>query len=304
MARAEKDGALAATALDSLALVLTAQDKYPEAVAAWDEAATLATRAKAPGIAVRARKNKADAALAARAFTDAQHWAEAAAKAAKPCRTATTKPSLSWARAGFYSASSSRPRSTKTPCACAPSSQRSRRQNRHRHRRPPRAFLRPRYQGALYEFEKKLDEAATLTRRALALAQQAQTPDGIYRWQWQNARLLAKQGQRDAAIEAYRRAVKTLENIRNDVAIRSGNRNARSSFREAVGALYTELADLLLQRADTLKDPAEIQALLREARGTSELLKSAELEDYFQDDCVSLLKSKTKTVENISRRPP
>jgi hypothetical protein len=48
--------------------------------------------------------------------------------------------------------------------------------------------------GALYEFEKKFDDAGTLTRRALALAQQKQTPDAIYRWQWQGARLLAKQG--------------------------------------------------------------------------------------------------------------
>ena len=41
-------------------------------------------------------------------------------------------------------------------------------------------------------------------------------------------------------------------------------------------------------------------ALLREACDTAELLKAAELEDSFQDDCVNLLKSKTKKVETIS----
>ena len=43
-----------------------------------------------------------------------------------------------------------------------------------------------------------------------------------------------------------------------------------------------------------------MQALLREARETAELLKAAELDDYFQDDCVNLLKSKIKKVEAIS----
>ena len=156
------------------------------------------------------------------------------------------------------------------------------------------------YQGALYEFEKRNADALTLTRRAVFAAQQAGSPDALYRWQWQSGRLLAKQNERDQAIETYRRAVTTLQSIRNDVSIRYGNRNARSSFREAVGGIYFELADLLLQRADALKDGEEAQALLREARDTAELLKAAELEDYFQDDCVNLLKSKTKKVESIS----
>lgn len=158
------------------------------------------------------------------------------------------------------------------------------------------------YQGALYEFEKKHTEALALTQRALALAQQAQSPDALYRWQWQAARIMAKEGARDPAIEGYRRAVASLQSIRNDIAIRYGNMNARSSFREAVGAIYTELADLLLQRAVAEPDDGEQQKLLREARSTAELLKAAELEDYFQDDCVSLRKQLTKNIENIDER--
>ena len=156
------------------------------------------------------------------------------------------------------------------------------------------------HQGSLYEFEKKLPEALALTRRALELAQRTQSVDSLYRWQWQSGRILASQGERDTAIDAYRRAVATLEGIRNDVAIRHGNRNAGSSYRQVVGAVYYELADLLLQRADGIKDAAEFQTVLREARATAEALKSAELEDYFQDDCVNLLRSKQRNVENLS----
>ena len=40
--------------------------------------------------------------------------------------------------------------------------------------------------------------------------------------------------------------------------------------------------------------------MLLEARDSAELLKSAELEDYFQDECVNLLKSKITKVETVS----
>jgi CHAT domain-containing protein len=64
-----------------------------------------------------------------------------------------------------------------------------------------------------------------------------------------------------------------------------------------VGDVFLELADLLLQRADGLRDSAAAVQCIREAQDTCERLKSVELEDYFQDDCVHLLQSKRKTVE-------
>ncbi len=156
------------------------------------------------------------------------------------------------------------------------------------------------HQGELYEYERKLPEALALTRRALAISQRLRAADSLHRWQAQSGRILGKQGDRDGAIEAYRQARVTLETIRNDVAIRYGNRHTGSSYRKAVGAVYYELSDLLLQRADGMKD-AELQGVLREARATAESLKSAELEDYFQDDCVDLQRSKQRIVENLSK---
>jgi len=156
------------------------------------------------------------------------------------------------------------------------------------------------YSGHLYEQEKKYDTAQTLTRRALFLAQQAQAPDILYLWEWQTARLDAAQGHREEAIAGYQRCIRILDTIRNDLSNRLGNANARSSFREAAGEVYFGLADLLLQRVDGMRDEATVQAALKEARDTCETLKAVELEDYFQDDCVSLLKAKTKGVEAVS----
>ncbi len=64
--------------------------------------------------------------------------------------------------------------------------------------------------------------------------------------------------------------------------------------------MYFQLADLLLQRADSAANAADLDKMLLEARDSTELLKSAELEDYFQDECVNLLKSKITKVETVS----
>jgi CHAT domain-containing protein len=63
--------------------------------------------------------------------------------------------------------------------------------------------------------------------------------------------------------------------------------------------LYYELADLLLTQAKAATDPKQQQLLLREARDTVEGLKAVELEDYLCDECVDVLKSKTRAVETI-----
>lgn len=154
--------------------------------------------------------------------------------------------------------------------------------------------------GELYEGETRSQEALKLTREALSLAQKARSEDALFRWEWQAGRLFARLDNRDEAIGAYQRAITHLEGIRHDVALGFGNANRNSSFREAVGPLFYQLADLLLQRSAGATDLAQTQASLREARDTVELLKSAELVDYFQDDCVNLLKSKTTGIEGIS----
>jgi CHAT domain-containing protein len=156
------------------------------------------------------------------------------------------------------------------------------------------------YEGELYEVEKKYDEALTLTRKALVLAQELKSPDALYRWEWQTGRLLHAKHNDEAAIAAYHRAVETLQSIRHDVALRYGNPNAHSSFRDVAGAMYFQLADLLLQRADSAANAAALDKTLLEARDSAELLKTAELEDYFQDQCVNLLKSKITKVETVS----
>src|SRR5262249_51701089 len=105
------------------------------------------------------------------------------------------------------------------------------------------------YLGEMYEQDGQLDSARQLTRRAIFAAQEAQRPEALYRWEWQSGRLFKKQGDSDAAIAAYRRALQTLQSIRSDLSASYGNRPGHLTFRESEGPLFYELADLLLIQA-------------------------------------------------------
>ncbi len=156
------------------------------------------------------------------------------------------------------------------------------------------------YLGRLYEQAGRVDEALELTRRALQLAQRVSAPEISYKWQWQTGRLLAAKGDRDAAIQSYRRAAFTLQSIRSDLLTTYQRSNA--SFREQIGPLFLELADLELQRAVSLDDANARADSLRKVRDTIEILKGVELSDYFQDDCVAALKSRTVGIDQIADR--
>ncbi len=296
-AQAGRKTALAAIISNNLGILLTEQGRTKEALEAFQEA----VRDGDAELAAKAERNMADAAFVAGDYAGVERYAGQAVKTAAAMADGHEKAYLFIGVAGllqrvFVAApehkNSLRGQALKLDQEAASMAGKtgdSRAQ----------AFALG-SQGALYEFEKRNTEALALTRRAVFAAQQAHSPDALYRWEWQAGRLLAKLGERDAAIQAYRRALGTLQSIRNDIAITRGTPGAQSSFREAVGGVYFELADLLLQRADGTKEDSEVQPLLREARDTAELLKAAELEDYFQDNCVNLLKSKIKKVENLS----
>lgn len=154
------------------------------------------------------------------------------------------------------------------------------------------------YQAQLRQDAGQAREALSGYRQAVFIAQQIDAPELLYRWQWQIGRLLHAQGNEDGAILAYQQAVASLQRIRPDFTARHAG--SSSSFRAQVGDAYLELADLLLQRAARQADRAARQADLLAARDTMEELKTAEVKDYFEDDCVSALQSRTVALD----RPP
>lgn len=154
------------------------------------------------------------------------------------------------------------------------------------------------YLGHLYETEFRMDEALQLTRRALFVAQSVDTPESLYRWQWQLGRLLAATGQLDNAITSYRQAASTLQPIRVEIAQVSSE--GPIAGQDSIKPLFFELADLLLQRASLTDGEKAAQGYLLAARDAIEAYKTAELRDYFKDDCVDAARAKLTTFDRLS----
>jgi CHAT domain-containing protein len=142
--------------------------------------------------------------------------------------------------------------------------------------------------GHLYEIKQRYIEALALTRRAIFMEQNSEI---LYRWQWQLGRIFKKLSKTHEAIKAYKQAEHTLqaecrlEKIRKPLTI--GYRNTIKSFRERIGVIYFELADLLLR-----------QKRFREAIDVIENFKKVELEDYFDSYC-SFLKQENLLKKGI-----
>ncbi|MFZ2725331.1 MAG: CHAT domain-containing protein [Methylococcaceae bacterium] len=149
------------------------------------------------------------------------------------------------------------------------------------------------YQAYWHELQQHWQQAQQLTAQAADAAQRANALESLYLWEWQAARLHVAQQQQAAGLAAYRRAVFDLQQVRQDLA-------SSQSFREQISPLFLGLADLLLKKAAVTSNTEDKQALLQEARATVEKLKTAELQDYFQDRCVANFKEKSQGLEQVA----
>ncbi|MEW6493436.1 MAG: CHAT domain-containing protein [Cyanobacteriota bacterium] len=129
--------------------------------------------------------------------------------------------------------------------------------------------------GELYELTQQLSTAQELTQQALLLAEEIQSPDIRYRWEWQLGRLWEKQGETKNAIAAYQEAVKTLKSVRSDLL--TINSDVQLSFRDNVEPLHRKLVDLLL-RTEGNAQPS--QDNLKRATEVIDSLRLAELENF------------------------
>ena len=156
------------------------------------------------------------------------------------------------------------------------------------------------HRGHLYELDRRYDETLLLTRLAIGYAQQVHAPESLYQWEWQLGRVLRAQDKIDQAILSYQRAADLVQTLRPEMA--AGTALRAASFREASGRLYFELADVLLRRSSSITSQQEAQPYLLKAREAIELFKTAELRDYFADECVDALQTHQTKLEDVSRQ--
>jgi CHAT domain-containing protein len=100
-------------------------------------------------------------------------------------------------------------------------------------------------------------------------------------------------GAKEQAIAAYEQAIATLQSIRGDIV--AANQELQFDFREQVEPVYRELMELLL---DSSASGVKSQPSKGEASPVSrvvdilELLKLAELQNFFGDECVQVALAK------------
>jgi CHAT domain-containing protein len=135
----------------------------------------------------------------------------------------------------------------------------------------------------LYEDEGRAEEALQLTSEAIFLAQAANAPEQVYRWEWQAGRLQRTRGNGAASIQSLDRALFALSDIRDDVL-----QSSRRAFGSLIEPVYLDYADVHLRQAAALPDGSPNQErVLRDVRDQLESLKRAEVQDYFANSCAA-----------------
>ncbi len=153
------------------------------------------------------------------------------------------------------------------------------------------------YLALLQENVGQQEKALQSARTAVTEAQKAEAPESLYQWYWLIARIEKQKGNMQEALTAYRRAVKTLQSIRHELLADCRMYN-QVSFYDIVEPMYSGLVEVLLSVTDATQDEKAVKTYLAEARETIEHLKTAELQDYFQNACVVSGKSLLKRLED------
>ncbi|HSW13462.1 MAG TPA: CHAT domain-containing protein [Solimonas sp.] len=287
--------ALAAATLNDLGLLQAARQDEPRALASFERGQRLALQAQQPGLELRLLLNAADAqqrsgdgAAAQASILRALRQLQAQPPSAERTLLLTSAASRLLDAPAPLSRDSRTAARAALDAALADGSA------------DPRLRSQVLGQSGRYYEQLGQDSAALRdTRRAIFAAQAAQAPELLYLWQWQAGRIQLHQGHPERALTLYRQALATLQPIRQDLLL--DLRASRRSYRDSIGPLFTEFADLLLQRSGQTPDDAQRRSQLAEVRSVIEQLKTVELEDYFRDDCVDQFRSRQG---GIDRLPP
>ncbi|MCP4699780.1 MAG: CHAT domain-containing protein [Gammaproteobacteria bacterium] len=131
------------------------------------------------------------------------------------------------------------------------------------------------------------DDKLEYTRQAIFFAQEAGAPELLYLWHAQLGFLLARQGQVKTAVDEYRQAVAALRPIRALLLSSLGWRKADDLLH--ISQTYRRAIDYSLRHARTLNGTARQEALTQ-TLAVAEQYKQFEIENYFQDECLTLLR--------------
>ncbi len=131
----------------------------------------------------------------------------------------------------------------------------------------------------LYEDEERCAEARKLALNALSDGYKVGSRNSIYQGEWLLARCALDQGNLVNAQASMERAVDVFRDIRTTVINTNPN-----SYLDIIQPLFYQYADILLRLA---KQTPEDSSFLYRVRDVLEEVRQAEVEDYFDNQCVA-----------------
>ncbi len=292
---------LAAVILNNLGNLRSAQKRYSEAQGIYAECASQAEKAGKPGLAAEAIVNGATAAFRADRYADAAMLLQKATALLRAADDSYAKAhSLINAGIIYSDLRAHLPEQNQSLAQQSYSSFSDAIVVAQRMKDQRTVSYAYGYLGKLYEDEHQYQEAIELTRRAIFAAQKSNATEALYRWHWQDGRILVHLGKLDEAIASYRLAIRDLQAVREEMS--SCYANPESSYQKTAGVVCLEMVDLLLKRSSRLREGETSEPYLAEARDTLEVLKVLELREYFRDDCVDAARSVEKKLDVVSKK--
>ncbi|ETR65568.1 MAG: hypothetical protein OMM_14047, partial [Candidatus Magnetoglobus multicellularis str. Araruama] len=141
------------------------------------------------------------------------------------------------------------------------------------------------YKGLWAAVEDNFSQAMKCFQKAIFLSNQGGHPEITYQWQWQLARVYQQQNNSQMSIQSYQNAIQSLKLFQHDFFI--GYRSQHLLFQNMIKPVFRELVALYLVQTEKA-DKNEKETFLFSALETMEALKKGELENYFEDECITV----------------
>ena len=152
------------------------------------------------------------------------------------------------------------------------------------------------YMGMHYS-DINLSEAIKNTKKAIFYAQQIDCPELLYLWYWKLAQYYSKKSEISKAIVQYKNTIDILNQIKN--AFFKGSRDRKDIFNTKIKPVYLELVQLYIKQSENSSNKNYRTQKLKFACEIMEMLKTAELQNFYQDDC---LQAKNKVAMNTMNK--
>jgi len=145
----------------------------------------------------------------------------------------------------------------------------------------------------LFELANMVKKSKDYIEKAIFYAEQENYKELIYQWEWHKARIYVE-SDLQKSIVSYRNSLKALNKIKyilyQDYYVNE------DLFDEKIKPVYLELAQLMLIQAKQTNSEDKKQKIYLELRDIIEQMKTAEIESFFNDECISD-KAKNKIVK-------